>query len=647
MSLRTLSPVLILWFLALAPPHAVAGDDTDDLTAASTGGLSGGCGAKEPSATIWDGVGDPPLYRALITGSGATLACMELIHDQYSQKGDKETVEGQPSWLNAVGPIHLISTWDASYLPFQLLLLGDEDSKAGISVIRTLQAPRAKETKRLGKAEAWTPGQKIEGDLLDVYRADPVYTRISEPDAVEAVYLWPDPTKDVSSVFIERRLTPLDDYRIRLVVTLYNFGEVAVSLQPAIEVHAWEHPGKTRSMFSPPPNILQAMCQAGGSLTREDGTGLAEDGVPENPTGEAEWIGVGGRYFLQALINRGMPRAACQLYAASNGVTSARMYRPITDLEAVTPDATCVPPWFTAPGRISCASLATRLNLDPGELASPAALEKALKEHRNLSELDQKLLVNFSKGTGRETYSFEIYVGPKDINVLKKAEVGLEDSIDFWIVGILAKPMLQILKWCYSLMPSWTLAIILLTVLVKLLLLPLTQKSFGQMQRMSALKPQMDAVREKYGKDKSRLNQEMMNLYKREKVNPLGGCLPMLLQMPIWIALYRTIYSSAELYQAPMGLWIHDLSAPDPFFVMPLLLGGLMFLQQKMTPTATDSQQAKMMLYLMPVMFTVFMLFLPAGMNLYILVNTMLSLLQQYYLKRKFTAPALPAARGA
>jgi YidC/Oxa1 family membrane protein insertase len=205
--------------------------------------------------------------------------------------------------------------------------------------------------------------------------------------------------------------------------------------------------------------------------------------------------------------------------------------------------------------------------------------------------------------------------------------------------------MLHVLKWCHAMVPSWTLAIILLTVLVKLLLLPLTQKSYSQMQRMSSLKPQMDALREKYGKDKNRLNQEMMNLYKREKVNPLGGCFPMLLQMPIWIALYRTIYSSAELYQAPMGLWIQDLSAPDPWFVMPLVLGVLMFLQQKMTPTATDSQQAKMMLYIMPVMFTVFMLFLPAGLNLYILVNTILSLAQQLWLKRRFSAP-VDAARS-
>lgn len=644
MSLRTTSIALVLCFSIIG---SAAGQARADETPEAPVALSGGCGAEAPNATLWDGVGDPPIYRALLSGQGGTVACMELIHDQYSQKGDAEVIEGVPSWLSAEGPLHLISTWDVTYLPFQLLFLAGEETHAGVTVIRTLQAPIARETKRLGKTEAWTRGKKIEGDLLDMYRVDPVYTRLSKPDADEAIYVWPDPAKDSSSVFIERRLTPLEDYRIHLTVTIYNFGEQAVSLQPALEVHAWERPGTTQSMFSPPPDILQAMCQAGGSLTREDGAELAEEGKPENPTGEAQWIGVGGRYFFQALINRGMPRAACQIYASANGVSSARIYRPRTDLEAVGPDATCVPDWYAGPGRITCAELAERLGIGAEELGSEAALEEALKAHGVLSDQDKKLLVNFSKGAGHETYAFDLYVGPKDINLLKKAEVGLEDSIDFWIVGILSKPMLQVLKWCYSLFPSWTLAIILLTILVKVLLLPLTQKSFGQMQRMSALKPQMDEVREKYGKDKARLNQEMMNLYKREKVNPLGGCLPMLLQMPIWIALYRTIYSSAELYQAPMGLWIQDLSAPDPFFVMPLLLGGLMFLQQKMTPTATDSQQAKMMLYIMPVMFTVFMLFLPAGLNLYILVNTLLSLVQQYYLKRKFAPPTVPATGRA
>jgi len=151
---------------------------------------------------------------------------------------------------------------------------------------------------------------------------------------------------------------------------------------------------------------------------------------------------------------------------------------------------------------------------------------------------------------------------------------------------------------------------------------------------MAALKPKIDALREKFKDDPARLNRETMDLYKREKVNPMGGCLPMLLQMPIWIALYRTIYGAVDLYQAPLFLWIRDLSSHDPYFVMPLLLGVLTFLQQKMTPTAGDPAQARMMLWMMPIMFTVFMLFLPSGLVFYILVNTVLGIGQQWYMNR-------------
>lgn len=158
------------------------------------------------------------------------------------------------------------------------------------------------------------------------------------------------------------------------------------------------------------------------------------------------------------------------------------------------------------------------------------------------------------------------------------------------------------------------------------------------MRKLQALKPKIDALRERYKDDKVRLNQAMMELYKREKVNPFGGCLPMLLQMPIWIALYRTIYSAVELYQAPLFLWIDDLSAPDPYYVTPLLLGVAMFLQQRMSPTTGDPTQAKMMQYLMPIIFTLFMLPLPSGLVFYIFVNTLLSIAHQLYLNHRLAA---------
>jgi len=152
---------------------------------------------------------------------------------------------------------------------------------------------------------------------------------------------------------------------------------------------------------------------------------------------------------------------------------------------------------------------------------------------------------------------------------------------------------------------------------------------------MKKLQPKMKELQAKYRGDKQRLNTEMMSLYKTHKVNPLGGCLPILLQMPVWIALYQTIYRAVELYQAPFAGWIQDLSSQDPYYVLPILLGITMFIQQKMSPTTMDSMQAKIFLYVMPAMFTVFMLFLPAGLTLYIFVNTLLSIAQQGYMNKK------------
>jgi len=182
--------------------------------------------------------------------------------------------------------------------------------------------------------------------------------------------------------------------------------------------------------------------------------------------------------------------------------------------------------------------------------------------------------------------------------------------------------------------PQWGVAIFLLTVTVKLLLLYWTYKSFVSMRGMSQLKPEMDKLKEKFGDDKQKMNAAMMDLYKRNNVSPLGGCLPMLIQMPVYIGLYRTIFATPDLYQAPLFLWITDLSMPDPYFVMPVLLGVIMIFQQRLTPTAMDSAQQKIMMWVMPIMFTGFMLFLPSGLVFYILVNSVLSIFQQMYIYR-------------
>jgi len=186
----------------------------------------------------------------------------------------------------------------------------------------------------------------------------------------------------------------------------------------------------------------------------------------------------------------------------------------------------------------------------------------------------------------------------------------------------------------YGFVHNWGVAIILLTVLVKTLLYPLTVKSMQSMQEMRKLQPEVEKLKAKFGDDKEKMNQAVMQLYQQHKVNPLGGCLPLLLQMPLWLALYATLQTSVELYRQPF-LWIHDLTAMDPFYVLPLAMGISSFAMQKLSPQPADNAQAKMLLYFMPVFFTFIMLKLPAGLTLYILVNNLLSIAQQQWLMRK------------
>ena len=233
-------------------------------------------------------------------------------------------------------------------------------------------------------------------------------------------------------------------------------------------------------------------------------------------------------------------------------------------------------------------------------------------------------------------YRFKLFMGPKDSALLEATSPTLRDSQQLGMFGFISKPLHSILVWFEGGVGSWALAIILLTIMVKLVLLPLTNKSYRSMQKMQLIKPKLDALKREHGGDRQKFAQEQMALFKREGVNPLGGCLPMILQMPVWFGLYQMIYSSVELYHAPMGLWIHDMSAPDPYYVMPILLGVLMFVQTWLTAsTATmDGLQAKIMKYGMPIMFAAFMLFLPAGLVLYIFVNVALTIVQNLWIRR-------------
>jgi YidC/Oxa1 family membrane protein insertase len=240
-----------------------------------------------------------------------------------------------------------------------------------------------------------------------------------------------------------------------------------------------------------------------------------------------------------------------------------------------------------------------------------------------------------------------VYVGPKKLDLLERVEehaktdLGFTEAVDLGWFSFIARPMLSLLKVFYGWTANWGIAIILLTVVVKLLTLYWTHKSMKSMKAMSKLKPKMDELKEKYGEDKQRFQTEVMNLYKTHNINPLGGCLPILLQMPIWFALYQTLGSAAELYRAPFFGWLTDMTAPDPYFIVPVTLTALMFLQAKLQPAAVDSAQQKMMMYMMPIMFGVFSLFFPSGLGVYIMTNTVLGMGHQLYLNK--TDPGVPA----
>jgi len=241
-----------------------------------------------------------------------------------------------------------------------------------------------------------------------------------------------------------------------------------------------------------------------------------------------------------------------------------------------------------------------------------------------------------------------LFGGPKILKELDAVAIGGQDSklgeaVDYGWWSPISRVMLVILVGVHKFVHSWGVAIIALTLLVKLLTYPLTQKSMRSGKEMAKLKPKIEALQKRYKDDKQRMNTEVMNLYKTHGVNPLGGCLPMLIQLPIWWALYATLGNAVELYRSRF-LWMHDLTQPDPYYITPVAMGVFMFLQQRITPMPTDSQQQKTMMYMMPVLFTFMSLWFPAGLTVYILTNTLLTMLQQWYLNRE---KALSPARAS
>lgn len=248
--------------------------------------------------------------------------------------------------------------------------------------------------------------------------------------------------------------------------------------------------------------------------------------------------------------------------------------------------------------------------------------------------------VEVSPGT-RQTVSGQFYIGPEKADILKEVSPGLELTIDYGILWPISLVLFGLLKWIHSFVGNWGWSIILVTVIIKILFYKLSAASYRSMGKMRNLQPRIDSLKEKHGDDRQGFSVAMMELYRKEKINPLGGCLPILIQIPVFIALYYVLLESIELRQAPFMFWIQDLSAKDPYYVLPLIMGATMFLQQKMNPAPPDPMQAKVMM-LMPLIFTVLFLSFPSGLVLYWTVNNLLSMLQQWHITRTLSGVHTP-----
>jgi len=232
------------------------------------------------------------------------------------------------------------------------------------------------------------------------------------------------------------------------------------------------------------------------------------------------------------------------------------------------------------------------------------------------------------------TFPGDLYVGPKIQEDMAKVAQGLNLTVDYGWLSIIAQPMYWILSWIHDVVKNWGWTIIIFTILIKLVFFKLSETSYRSMANMRKLSPRIQALKDRYGDDKQRMQQAMMEMYKKDKINPLGGCLPMLVQMPFFIALYWVLMESVELRQAPWIFWLQDLSIKDPYFILPVIMGATMFVQQKLNPAPPDPMQAKMMMML-PFVFTVMFAFFPSGLVLYWVMNNALSIAQQYVITKR------------
>ena len=393
------------------------------------------------------------------------------------------------------------------------------------------------------------------------------------------VYTW-----DSGDTHVEKRFTMVPGtYETHLALTVENRGDKPVTHAFRVQMHGWHDPTiKSGGFLSRRVTQTEGICDVGGKLKKGNLEALEKQAI--DAPASVRWVGVGEQYFVAAAALK--PDAgeshACNVYGLADGRISSTL----------------------------------------------KVQERTVPPH------------------GKTTYDLALFFGPKILSQLDAVKAGGVDAgmgtaVDYGWTEAIARPLLAVLKGIHAVVPNWGVAIIIVTLMIKAVTWWPTTRSMKSMKAMAKLKPEMDALKLKYPDDKQAQNAEVMNLYKKHGVNPLGGCLPMLIQMPIFFALFSMLSNSVELYRSQFIFWIHDLTAPDPYYALPLTMGAMMFAQQRLSPTPPDPQQ-KVMMYMMPVMFTAFSMFVPSGLTLYYLVNTLLTMLQQWWMNRHEEKPARP-----
>ena len=480
---------------------------------------------------------------------------------------------------------------------------------------------------------------QAKGAFSKVYSMDPRFTVLPVEGEDHIRLVWPNPETDESDLFIERHYRiGKTRYSLDHVLRFFWNGDGALKHKESFKLFGRAGlKQEEASMLNPFPEVIEPICSSDDSVEEWDGEEVGDiDSYPN-----AEWVGLGRRYFLLGVASttsRGTPQ--CVMRIKPSSLFEANLV-PTVDKVLNDGASNCTPEYRTKEGDSSCQDLMKALGLSDFASKRQVELQATHGGEGQLTDEEKQQIMHLVNHDERAT----LFAGPKDLKSLEAAGNNYETALDFGIFSPLSRPLLWLLQFYHDIFGHWAWGIFFLTITVKLLLLYWTMKAYVSMRAMQVLKPEIEELKKKYTDDKAELNKAMMGLYKRKGVNPLGSCLPMLIQMPVYFALYRTIYATPDLYQAPLFGWVQDLSKPDPLFIMPIALGVLMFVQQRISMGLSDGMGAnKALLYFMPFMFTGLMLFLPSGLVFYILINTVLSLIQQKYIYSKNPVPTAKKA---